>query len=286
MEQYKQASRIHGGIVSMWIVALGVRLSRVPIPSRRLRERVYRKVYGSKYRELNEKELERPLTEYRSINELFTRGVPEQFRPIDKTGARFVCPCDGRVQDIGEVRDQTLLTIKKSDYTLRSLVPEMEIESFRNGRFGIFFLSPADCHRVFAPQEGTLEEIMHVPGRRLLVHPEHQKDDFPVFTLNERVVMRFNSPLGQYLVIMVAGWGVGHITHPFPSPVKANGRSISRANLETPRQVERGEWIATFELGSTVILITEPSKKLEANVSRDQPVQYGQSVFSVREDQP
>src|SRR5947207_869669 len=81
LEQFRQARRIHGGTLNMCAASLGVKLSRVPIPSRWLRERVYRTLYGKKYKLLNESELDRPLAEYRSLNALFTRGVRPECRP-------------------------------------------------------------------------------------------------------------------------------------------------------------------------------------------------------------
>ena len=46
LEQFNQARRIHGGTMNMCAAAMGVKLSRLPIPSRKIRERVYRTIYG------------------------------------------------------------------------------------------------------------------------------------------------------------------------------------------------------------------------------------------------
>lgn len=281
LEQFRQARRIHGGLANMWAAACGVRLSRLPIPSRRLRERVYRTVYGQKYKALNESELDRPLSEYRSLNELFTRGVRSEFRPIATDNQQLVCPCDSTIQDLGQLQEDTLLTAKGIEYSLESLLPGIETQRLHNGAFGVFFLSPADCHRVFAPTAGEIHEIVHVPGRRLLVHPPYQRAEFPVFALNERVILRLSTEIGECVLVMVAGWGVGNITHPFETQLRPSSRAITRQQFETPRPIERGEWIATFELGSTVILLTEQMPGIEPLIERDQQVLYGQPAFSV-----
>lgn len=264
----------------MWAAALGVRLARIPIPSRRLRERLYRTIYGNKYAALNEDELDRPLAEFRSLNELFTRGVRPEFRPISDGESMFVCPCDGTVQDIGHVRRDTVLSIKGIEYSLESLVPVVDTRPYRGGAFAVLFLSPANCHRVFAPASGTLREIVHVPGRRLLVHPPYQRREFPVFTLNQRVVLRLQTRLGECLVVMVAGWGVGNITYPFQTELRLSRRRVTRQQFGTPRPVERGEWFATFELGSTVILVTEENAGIRPEITPDAEVAYGQPAFS------
>ncbi|MBS0265952.1 MAG: phosphatidylserine decarboxylase [Planctomycetes bacterium] len=263
----------------MWGAALGVRLSRLPIPSRRLRERIYRLVYGQKYRGLNETELDRPLADFRSLNELFTRGVRPECRPIDSDENQWLCPCDSTVQDVGQLLEQTLLTVKGIEYSLESLLPGEDVRPFHNGNFAIFFLSPADCHRVFAPAAGEIYQVRHVPGRRLLVHPPYQRAEYPVFTLNERVIVRMRTPHGECAVVLVAGWGVGHITHPFSIPLQRSSRKVTGCELSPPLSVSSGDWIATFELGSTVLLITEPQAGLKPVISRDTSVHYGEPAF-------
>jgi phosphatidylserine decarboxylase len=280
VEQLRQARRIHGGLINLWAAAVGVKLSRVPIPSRRLREQLYRTIYGTKYAPLCEEELERPLAEFRSLNELFTRGVRAERRPLARGPGVFVSPCDSTVQEVGFLTRGGTLTAKGVPYTLASLLPGMDAGPFDGGAYAVLFLSPADCHRVFSPYEGSLEEIVHVPGRRLLVHPPYQRAEYPVFALNERVALSFQSPLGRYVLVLVAGWGVGNITHPFRGRPKLSRRRITRRRFEVPRRIDRGDWIATFELGSTVIVIAERQQTVVAQIEPNQKVRYGQPVFT------
>jgi phosphatidylserine decarboxylase len=238
-------------------------------------------LYGRKYAALNEAELDRPLAEFRSLNELFTRGLRPDCRPILDSNTQLLCPCDSTIQDVGRLKENTLLTVKGFEYTLESLLPAMNVERFRSGAFAIFFLSPADCHRVFAPAAGGIREVRHVPGRRLLVHPPYQRREFPVFTLNERVIFDLTTTFGDCVLVLVAGWGVGHITHPFDLSLRSSRRNITCRQFTTPRRIERGEWIATFELGSTVILITEAHVGMVPELTRDERVVYGQPAFSV-----
>jgi phosphatidylserine decarboxylase len=278
-EQYRQAFRIHGGVINTCAAALAVRLSRLRIPSKRLRLRIYRTIYGKKYPALDEAEFEKPLWAYPSFNALFTRGVRKELRPIPQTSDQFLSPCDGRIQDLGRIENDTLLTVKGVEYQVSSLLARKDVRQFNGGHFAIIFLSPSDCHRIFAPQDGSLEEIVHVPGFRLLVHPPYQRKEFPVFSLNERVVLRLRTPLGACALVLVAGWGVGNITFP-GAAIAPKRRKVTRKTFNPPAAVQRGKWIATFELGSTAILITEPAGDLTATVCRDEKVKYGQPIFS------
>lgn len=280
LEEIRQARRIHGGVLNLWVASLGVRLSRLPIPSRRLRLLVFKTLYGKKYPALNEGELEQPLWSFRSLNALFTRGVRPECRPISSAANQFLCPCDSRVQDVGRLERDRLLTVKGTEYTLNSLLPGVDSGKLEGGHFAILFLSPSDCHRVFSPQDALLKEVIHVPGRRLLVHPPYQKKEYPVFSLNERVILNFSTPLGRCALVMVAGWGVGHITLLFDRGFRRHRRRITRRIYDRPIALNKGEWLATFELGSTVILLAEPAERAIAQVNREDKVKYGEPLFS------
>ena len=279
LEQFRQARQIHGGTLNMLGAAIGIRLSRVPIPVAALRRKVFSMIYGGKYGALNETELEKPLHQFRSLNELFTRGVRPELRPIPAQSNQFLSPVDGTVQDIGQIQNDTVMTIKGIPYTLDSLCPESDTTPFHDGHFAILFLSPRDCHRVFTPADCVLERMVHIPGHRLLVHPPFQSPKFPVFSLNERLVMQLDTSLGKCLLIMVAGWGVGHITHPFPNGHRFSPRRVTVTKLDTPLAIKRAEWIATFELGSTVILITERNRTSSPLVNRDAQIHFGTPLF-------
>jgi phosphatidylserine decarboxylase len=263
----------------MCAAALGVKLSRLPIPSKRLRLLLYRTVYGKRYAALNERELERPLADFPSLNALFTRGVRPELRPIAESPDHLLGPCDGTVQEVGRIDGGRVLTVKGVEYTVGSLLPHVDTHPFEGGHFGVFFLSPTDCHRVFSPQDGQIEEVVHVPGCRLLVHPPYQRKEYPVFALNERIVVRLSTRRGACVLVLVAGWGVGNITLPVDPAFRPKARKLVRKTYTPPLRVGRGEWLATFELGSTVILITESAVALVPLVSRGDTVRYGRPVF-------
>lgn len=280
-EQLRQASQIHGGFLRFCLAVLGVKLSRLPIPSQRLRLRLFRDVYARRYPPgLNEQEAERPLESYRSLYDVFTRGVKPEYRPIPRDTPEIVCPCDGTVQDVGRVEAGKLLTLKGIEYSLASLLPDTDIQPYEGGQFVVAFLSPIDCHRVFSPLDGCLEQIIHVPGARLLVHPPFQRAEYPVYTLNERVILRFTGALGSCVVVMVAGWGVGNITLPFAPDFQPKAKWVKSYYGALPRAVKRGDWIATFGLGSTVVLITSSSLEATSLVSPSNKVHYGQPILT------
>jgi phosphatidylserine decarboxylase len=285
LEECRQALKIHGGVTNFCAASLGVRLSRLPIPSRRLRCALYRRIYGKKYPPLDESELEYSLDSYRSLNALFTRGIRAERRPIAQADHQVLCPCDGVVQDIGRLIDGKLLTVKGIEYTASSLLAGSDDGAFQDGHYVIVFLSPRDCHRVFSPQDGHCRQIVHVPGYRLLVHPPFQRREFPTFTLNERIILCLSTRLGQCALILVAGWGVGNIALPLDPTFRVKRRLGPRARTSMcrpmpPVPVTKGQWIATFELGSTAILLFERKSAVRSEVVRLDPVRYGEPLFT------
>jgi phosphatidylserine decarboxylase len=281
LEQFRQARRIHGGMLKLLVAFLGVRLARLKIPTERLRLALFRNVFGKKYPPgMDEHEAERPLAAYPSLNAVFTRGIKPEFRPIPAGTPQFLSPCDGTVQDVGKVERGRVVTVKGIEYTLESLLPQTDPAPLEGGHFAIIFLSPIDCHRIFSPQDGKLELATHVPGYRLLVHPPFQRPQYPVYTLNERMILRLSTPLGPCLVVMVAGWGVGNITLPLDPRFRPRARKAATKVWSPAAAVKRGDWIATFELGSTAVLIAPPAANVVPLVSPNDKVKYGQPLFT------
>jgi phosphatidylserine decarboxylase len=281
LEQFRQARSIHGGLVKLAIAVVGIKLSRLPIPMARLRLWVYRGIYSKKYPPgLNENEAERPLAAYPSLNAMFTRGLKPEHRPIPQPAGQFLSPCDGTVQDVGCIEGGKLLTLKDVTYTLEALLPGIDPRPLEGGHYAVIFLSPIDCHRVFSPQDGFLEKATHVPGHRLLVHPPFQRPEYPVYTLNERMILQFATDLGPCLVVMVAGWGVGHITLPLAPKFRPRSAAAKTHIWSPAERVERGQWVGTFELGSTVVLLTPPAANIEAAICPNEVVHYGRPVFT------
>jgi len=280
LEQFRQALRIHDGVAGFCLALLAVRLSRLTIPSPRLRLWFFRTMYAKMYPPgLNQQEAEKPLAVYRSFNAVFTRGLKPEYRPIPADTPEILSPCDGTVQVVGRVEQGRLLTVKGIEYSLCSLLPDMDIHPYEGGQFAIIFLSPIDCHRVFSPQDGCLVKVVHVPGARLLVHPPFQRPEYPVYTLNERVILHLSAESGSCVVVMVAGWGVGNITLPFAPQFQPRSKGVESCRWELLPAVKRGDWIATFELGSSVVLITSSSFKATPLVSPKEKVRYGQPVL-------
>jgi phosphatidylserine decarboxylase len=110
-----------------------------------------------------------------------------------------------------------------------------------------------------------------------------QRPEYPVYTLNERMILHLSSAAGPCAVVMVAGWGVGNITLPLAPGLRPGTRRVESFGWDSPPAIGRGDWIATFELGSTVVLLTSPAPGATPLVTPNEKVRYGQPLFRLAE---
>ena len=240
LEQYRQAKRIHGGFLNLCIAALGVKLARLPIPSKRLRASLFRTIFEKKYGGLDEQEAEQPLWAYRSLNAVFTRGVKPEFRAIPSGTPQFLSPCDGTVQDVGPIQQDRLVTLKGIEYTLDSLLPHTDTAALRGRALRHCLpvadrLSPHLQSAGRAPGRSHSRSRLPAPGSSALsaagvsgLHPERADDP------------RFSTPLGPCLLVMVAGWGVGNITLPLDPSFRPASRTAASKTWKPPLAVQTG----------------------------------------------
>jgi len=206
--------------------------------------------------DLNLEEATRPMEDYESLLDLFTRRLRPEVRPIDSTPSSLVSPVDARVGAFGTVREGMLLQAKGMPYSLASLLGgDEEARTFENGHFLTLYLSPRDYHRIHVPESGALTETRYEPGTLWPVNPPAVRRIPSLFAVNERVVSTLDAAWGRVAVVMVGATNVGRIRLSYMDLV-TNSRGQARHLCHEPsRHVERGDELGVFELGSTVILV-------------------------------
>jgi phosphatidylserine decarboxylase len=66
---------------------------------------------------------------------------------------------------------------------------------------------------------------------------------------------------------------------PFAPRFQPRAKRMESCRWASTHTVKRGDWIATFELGSSVVLITSSSLQSTPLVSPNEKVHYGQPVL-------
>jgi phosphatidylserine decarboxylase len=237
-----------------------------------LRAPVYR-AYCRAYR-VDLSEVRLALEEHPSFGAFFVRRLREGARTFPSDPRSFPSPCDGTIQSLDTIRDDSVLQAKNRPYSLRELLAGVgEDVVLEGGSAWTIYLSPRDYHRVHSPVGGTLAEVAWAAGERYSVAPKVLAGRAKVLSINERCVMRIETAFGPLFLVMVGALNVGRI--------RVVG--IERgAKLERPRPLSRGEELARFEMGSTVVLIAPPGgPKPVADLAHEQPVRMGAEIGRV-----
>jgi phosphatidylserine decarboxylase len=229
-------------------------------------------------------EAERPLEEYASVNDFFTRRLRPGARPIDPLANSVVSPADGTVIECGLATEGQLIQAKGVPFELDELLSDGEAAGrLKGGAYLITYLSPRDYHRVHAPVQGSVTGWHHVPGTLFPVGEKSVAREPRLFVSNERLITLIESSAGLCAVIMVAAVGVGHITAAYDPEIATHGRSFVRAGIrhmryDVPRPVAKGGEMGTFHMGSTTIVVFEAGRIGLGSFVAGQTTKMGQVI--------
>ncbi len=199
---------------------------------------------------------------YRSFNDFFTRALHPNARPVNEDENSIVSPADGILSQAGDIENGAIFQAKGHDYSLLELLGGDLVWSrrFEEGSFATIYLSPRDYHRVHMPFTGTLQKMIHVPGRLFSVNDTTTRRVPGLFARNERVVCLFETELGPMAVILVGALFVASIETVWAGTITPVSRQVRRWEYpptppDEPVRLEKGEEMGRFNMGSTVILL-------------------------------
>ncbi len=204
-------------------------------------------------------EAEKPLEEYRSLEDFFTRKLKDGARPIL---GEISSPADGILSESGPATNATAVQAKGLTYSLNELMfgPEVAHDHpVKLSYWATIYLAPHNYHRVHSPIQAKLKTIRYYPGELWPVNKPSVRFTPRLFTRNERLVFDLETANGTLYLAMVGALNVGKMTSPFlegfatnNSPLKANGPQTF--TLSEAEVISAGDELGTFLLGSTVII--------------------------------
>jgi len=224
-------------------------------------------------------EVEKPVEEYPSLSAFFIRRLKPEARPISSDPTGIVSPVDGVVMTEGKLTESMeALQIKGRSYDLQKLVPEdMDLSTYKDGRYMQLYLSPRDYHRIHFPFESRVCRATYKKGRLLPVNPfslSHFKNVFPE---NERVILELEHNGQSALMALVGALNVGRIGLSFSDFETNRGK---RKNREIPLKQDHGDKgneLGWFMMGSTVLLFF-PANVFEPSIQSGATVRVGQPI--------
>ena len=202
--------------------------------------------------------------DYKTFNEFFTRELKPGVRPMKAEENQLAYPVDGTVSQLGDIRQDTIFQAKGHDYSLTALLggnPDIAAP-FKNGKFATIYLSPKDYHRIHMPIDGTLTDMIYVPGELFSVNPLTTENVPGLFARNERVVSIFDTPKGKMAMVLVGATIVASIETTWAGTVTPPaGKNVCHWQYpagEEAISIAKGEEMGLFKLGSTIVACFEP----------------------------
>lgn len=186
----------------------------------------------------NVDEAEKPLSEYNSFNEFFTRRLKAGARPL---GEGFVSPADGRLKLYLDADADLPFPLKGAKRSLREVLGG----DAPSGRFDIAVvrLAPVDYHRFHFPCDCEVEGAVKVlPGKYHSVNPIALLRRPDVYAENERQIVKCRASFGEFWMVDVGAFGVGTIVQ-----TRCSGRC------------SKGEERGYFKFGGSTVVLALPA---------------------------
>lgn len=231
---------------------------------------------------VNVSEMEIPEKGFTTFDQFFTRRLKPGARLVDSDPAAVVSPVDGRIDQFGKITDMQIIQAKGIDFRLCDLIPEPYSRMFENGLFLTVYLSPGDYHRIHSPVDGFIECGIHIPGKLFPVSECMVNGIKGLFTKNERIITLIRMKSGICAVCKIGAMNVGRISVEY-SDLTANTSAFRKSKtLSFPSnealRLKKGDHLATFHIGSTVILLFSQKSARLGNLYCGQKVRVGENI--------
>ena len=167
----------------------------------------------------NADEAEKPLAEYDSFNDFFTRRLKPGARPI---GDGIVSPADGRLMLYLAADANRPFPLKGATRSLRTVFDDDAPAGLYD--IAVVRLAPVDYHRFHFPCACRTPEPPRVlPGKYHSVNPIALLRYPDVYADNERQIVACDANFGRFWLVDVGAFGVGTIVQTYSGDTHAKG---------------------------------------------------------------
>ncbi|MGM9928594.1 MAG: phosphatidylserine decarboxylase [Bacillus sp. (in: firmicutes)] len=216
----------------------------------------YSKVY-----KIDWKDVEKSESDFRSLHDLFIRKLKEGSRQIHEDNQSVISPVDAVIEDYGTIQSEGTILVKGKTYSMSEMLgSEDALQKYINGQYVILYLSPSHYHRIHSPISGEVQDRWTLGNRSYPVNRMGLKYGKAPLAKNYRVITELRNENGCVAVVKVGAMFVN---------------SIEITNQQD--YLQKGEEMAYFSFGSTVVLLFEKSLfHLSEQIVLGSEVKYGQ----------
>lgn len=191
-----------------------------------------------------------------SLEAFFLRRLRPGARPL---APGLVSPADGVVVGTGPIDQGTILQVKGAPLRLARVLGgdrlPTDLAALAGGRYVTVFLTPDGYHRLHMPCDAVVAEVRSIPGRFFPQNVDALREISGVYERNERAALRCVRPGGgAFWLVLVGASLIGGI-----ELEGLDRRTWAAAPRHAwGRRFARGDELARFTFGSTVILALPP----------------------------
>lgn len=224
--------------------------------------RSYSQVYG-----INIEEVSKSTNEFESLQQFFVRTLKEEARPVATGETIFASPVDAKIESCGTIQDNMTFTVKNQPYTLTDLLgSDKQAERYKGGQYIVFYLSPADYHRIHSPFDGTVARQYVLGQKSYPVNQAGLTYGKKPISHNYRMVSEVQFEGDQYFAFIKVG-------AMFVNSIKLTNTSTTW---------KKGEEVGYFSFGSTVVMLFEEnSVAFHEHVVEGRAIKMGEAFATV-----
>ena len=224
--------------------------------------RSYSKVY-----EINIDEVSKNVDSFSNLHDFFTRSLKDGVRPIAQGATVFASPVDAKIEAFGDITDDIIFTVKNKAYSLVDLLgSEERAVQYRRGKYIVFYLSPADYHRIHSPVDAQVIR-QYVLGQK----------SYPV----NRLGLTYGKKPISHNYRMISE--LAYLPHRQAAFIKVGATFVNSIALTNRTDVwTKGEEVGYFTFGSTVVMLFEENAiDFRENVAQSCSIRMGEAFANM-----
>lgn len=221
----------------------------------------------SKFYAVNLDELKEDINQFKNLHSFFTRELKEGARQIDNREGVIVSPVDGVLSDTGKIEKNKTIIVKNKEYSILEMLGSEELTNrFIDGTYIILYLSPAHYHRIHSPISGKIISSYSLGSTSYPVNKIGLKYGDFVLSKNYRRISYISHDNTSIAVIKVGAMFINSVVM-----------------LNDKEMWTKGEEIAYFSFGSTVILLFEKdSFEVSSRIKASMNIKMGEEIGKIR----